>query len=97
MTELFYACDSCCILCCTGIVGVQPDEVLKTTQRAVREKKLYRCLTCDGVMEYILPQEWFRRNGSLYNLAIQTHKDLKPDKKYKFPLQGFIFLFNIVT
>lgn len=39
-------------------------------------------------MEYILPPEWFRRGGSLYNLAIQTQGALKPDKKYQFPMQG---------
>ncbi|XP_052065392.1 deubiquitinating protein VCPIP1-like [Mytilus californianus] len=74
----------------SGIVGVLPEEVLKTTQRAVREKKLYRCLTCDGVMEYILPPEWFRKGGSLYNIAIKTQGALKPDKKYQFPMQGVV-------
>lgn len=39
-------------------------------------------------MEYILPPEWFRKGGSLYNLAIQTQGALKPDKKYQFPMQG---------
>lgn len=68
--------------------------MLKTTQRAVREKKLYRCLTCDGVMEYILPPEWFRKGGSLYNIAIKTQGALKPDKKYQFPMQGKILFYH---
>lgn len=80
----------------SGIVGARPEEVLKTTQRAVRENKLYRCLTCDGVMEHILPPEWFRKGGSLYNLAIQTQGALRPDKRYQFPMQGVVCTYDAV-
>jgi deubiquitinating protein VCIP135 len=70
------------------MVGVRIEEVLKTTREAVQRKTLYRCLTCEAIMEYQLHDEWFRRGGNLYNLAEQTYGKLRSDKKYSFPQQG---------
>lgn len=64
------------------------EEVLKTTREAIQRKTLYRCLTCEAIMEYQLHEEWFQKGGSLYNLAVKTHGKLKLDKKYSFPQQG---------
>lgn len=64
------------------------EEVLKTTREAIQRKTLYRCLTCEAIMEYQLHEEWFQKGGSLYNLAVKTHGKLKSDKKYSFPQQG---------
>lgn len=73
-----------------GIIGVQPDEVIERTHKAVEDKLLYRCLTCDALMEYHLSMEQFEKEGSLYNLAVNTHKKLDPTKLYSFPALGKI-------
>ncbi|XP_060086335.1 deubiquitinating protein VCPIP1-like [Ylistrum balloti] len=78
----------------SGIVGVKLEEVIETTKIAVEEHVLYRCLTCEALIRYQLPSEWFRRGGSLYNLAVKTHKTLLTDKKYVFPYQGVTCLYN---
>lgn len=73
-----------------GMVGARMEEVLKTTREAIQRKTLYRCLTCEAIMEYQLHEEWFQKGGSLYNLAVKTHGKLKSDKKYSFPQQGAV-------
>ncbi|XP_069134071.1 deubiquitinating protein VCPIP1-like [Argopecten irradians] len=78
----------------SGIVGVKLEEVIKTTKTAIEEQVLYRCLTCEALIKYHLPPEWFRRGGSLYNLAVKTHKTLLTDKKYVFPYQGVTCMYN---
>uniref|UniRef100_T1J3E2 Uncharacterized protein n=1 Tax=Strigamia maritima TaxID=126957 RepID=T1J3E2_STRMM len=72
----------------SGLVGVLPKEVLATTQKAVDESRLYRCLLCDGVCEHNLVPEWFFNGGALYDLAVQNHGRLRDDKLYSFPVQG---------
>ncbi|XP_067655119.1 deubiquitinating protein VCPIP1-like isoform X1 [Haliotis asinina] len=72
----------------SGIVGVKSDTVVLATQKAIQEKRLYRCLMCDAITEYSIPAEWFQRGGSLYNLAVQTYGELRHDTKYSFPMQG---------
>ena len=78
-----------------GIVGVQPPEVIERTQKCVSDKLLYRCLTCDALMEYHLSMEQFEKGGALYNLAVNTHKKLDPTKMYSFPTYGKMF-FSVV-
>ncbi|XP_033752592.1 deubiquitinating protein VCIP135-like [Pecten maximus] len=78
----------------SGIVGVKLEDVIETTKTAIEEKVLYRCLTCEALIKYHLPSEWFKRGGSLYSLAIKTHKTLLTDKKYVFPLQGVTCMYN---
>ncbi|KAK3576161.1 hypothetical protein CHS0354_039827 [Potamilus streckersoni] len=74
----------------SGIVGVSTDEVLHRTQMSVQEKLLYRCLTCEALMEYHLNSEWFREGGALYELALEIYKHLDPTKLYSFPNDGVV-------
>ncbi|KAL3842550.1 hypothetical protein ACJMK2_020546 [Sinanodonta woodiana] len=74
----------------SGIVGVTPDEVLHRTQMFIKEKLLYRCLTCEALMEYHLNSEWFREGGTHYNLAMEIYKQLDPTKLYSFPNDGVV-------
>lgn len=67
---------------------MKPDVVVAATQKAVREGRLYRCLTCEALCEYEMAEEWFRKGGNLYNLAVKQHGALQEDKRYSFPLQG---------
>ena len=76
-----------------GFVGVQPHEVIERTQKCVEDKMLYRCLTCEALMEYHLSMEQFEKGGALYNLAVNTHKVLDPTKLYSFPTLGKFILF----
>ncbi|KAK3102693.1 hypothetical protein FSP39_013188 [Pinctada imbricata] len=81
----------------SGMVGVLPSEVIQTTIQAVERGMLYRCLTCEAIMEYHLPPEWFKKGGELYKLAYSTHGVLKSDKKYSFPYQGVICSYSKET
>ncbi|XP_046335736.1 deubiquitinating protein VCPIP1-like [Haliotis rufescens] len=74
----------------SGIVGVKSDTVVLATQKAIQERRLYRCLMCDAITEYSIPTEWFQRGGSLYNLALQRYGELRHDAKYSFPMQGAV-------
>ncbi|KAG0437708.1 hypothetical protein HPB47_017319 [Ixodes persulcatus] len=72
----------------TGVVGVRPSLVVSATQRALQERRLYRCLTCNGVCEHHVAPEWFRPGGLLYTGAIRNHGGLLPDKLYSFRKHG---------
>ena len=71
-----------------GIVGVQPEEVIERTQKCVQDQMLFRCLTCEALMEYHLAMDQFEKGGSAYTLAVNTHKVLDPTKLYSFPTLG---------
>ena len=62
--------------------------MIERTQKCVDEKMLYRCLTCEALMEYHLSLEQFEKGGSLYDIAVNTHKKLDPTKLYSFPSLG---------
>lgn len=79
----------------TGVVGVRPLVVVRATQRALQERRLYRCLTCNGVCEHHLPPEWFRPGGLLYTGALQNHGGLLPDKLYTFRKHGVTCWYNL--
>ncbi|KAI8501465.1 Deubiquitinating protein VCIP135 [Branchiostoma belcheri] len=76
----------------TGVVGVQPEVVTEATQSAIRNERLYRCLTCDAVMEYSVGSDLLKRGGALYQLAVRTHGKLQVGKNYHFPLQSLIYM-----
>ena len=72
------------------MVGTTPEVVIEATQRALREHRLYRCLTCDAITEWKVPTEWLRPGGSLYTLAVDTHGPLDVKKAYSFPTHGTV-------
>ncbi|XP_066272769.1 deubiquitinating protein VCPIP1-like [Branchiostoma lanceolatum] len=80
----------------TGVVGVQPEVVTEATQSAIRNERLYRCLTCDAVMEYSVGSDLLKRGGTLYQLAVRTHGKLQVGKNYHFPLQSLICKYDPV-
>ena len=67
---------------------MHPDQVIERTKEGVRQKMLYRCLTCEALVEYMLDLSLFETGGILHNLAIKTHKRLDPTKMYSFPTYG---------
>ncbi|XP_013409530.1 deubiquitinating protein VCIP135 [Lingula anatina] len=78
----------------TGIVGIHPEVVIENTQKAVAEKRLFRCLTCDAICEFRLLSEWFVKGGSLYEVAASAPGSLVPGKKYSFPMKGLMCVYD---
>lgn len=74
----------------TGIVGAKPQVVIQATQQAVQEKRLYRCLLCDGICEQQCSHDWFVKGGSLYKIALASHGPLQPNKRYCFSHRGIV-------
>ncbi|KAE8598926.1 hypothetical protein XENTR_v10016992 [Xenopus tropicalis] len=74
----------------TGVIGVQPEEVIAAAKKAVLENRLHKCLICGALSELLVPPEWLAPGGKLYNLAKTTHGQLKPDKNYSFPLNNIV-------
>ena len=70
------------------MVGVLPEVVLGETVRCVREKRLYRCLTCEAICQFRIILEWLQPGGNLYQMAVQSHGKLRTDKRYSFRLEG---------
>ncbi len=71
-----------------GMVNSRLEDVIEHTRTAVLENRLYRCMTCDSVVEFHVAPEWLRPGGMLYDLARRSHGTLSPDKSYNFTLQG---------
>lgn len=78
----------------TGVVGVRPSLVVRATQKALQDRRLYRCLTCNGVCEHHVAPEWFRPGGLLYTGAVHNHGGLLPDKLYSFQKHGVTCWYN---
>ncbi len=70
------------------MVGVAMETVIKETQNSVRESRLYKCNTCEALAEFHIAPEWLRPGGTLYQLALQVHGTLAPDKTYNFKVQS---------
>ncbi|XP_034038695.1 deubiquitinating protein VCIP135 [Thalassophryne amazonica] len=74
----------------TGMIGIQPEEVIEAAKKSVMENRLHRCLICGALSELHVPAEWLIPGGKLYNLAKSTHGQLRPDKNYSFPLNNVV-------
>jgi deubiquitinating protein VCIP135 len=79
--------------CSIGIVGVHPEEVLETSQKAVHDGRLYRCLMCDAISELTIDPDWLHKDGVLYILASTKHGSLQSNKMYQFPSHGKVLCF----
>ncbi|KAM9307851.1 deubiquitinating protein VCPIP1 [Gastrophryne carolinensis] len=81
----------------TGVIGVQPEEVIAAAKKAVYENRLHKCLVCGALSELLVPPEWLAPGGKLYNLAKSTHGQLKPDKNYSFPLNNIVCSYDAIN
>ncbi|GAB6028966.1 Deubiquitinating protein VCIP135 [Chamberlinius hualienensis] len=81
----------------TGVVGVKPEEIIENTQRVVAEKRLFICLSCNGLCEQTLVAASFKRGGALYTLGEQKYGKFEANKMYSFPLQGALCIYNPET
>ncbi|XP_061425634.1 deubiquitinating protein VCPIP1 isoform X2 [Lethenteron reissneri] len=70
----------------------RPDEadVAGATALALRERRLYRCLSCEALLEFDVPAEWLAPGGRLYELARRSHGLLRTDRSYSFPHFGVV-------
>ena len=70
------------------MVGVKMDAVIEEARQATLENRLYRCNTCEAIVEFHVAPEWLRPGGVLYSLALKTHASLSEEKNYNFTYQG---------
>ncbi|KAL1418145.1 hypothetical protein MTO96_026161 [Rhipicephalus appendiculatus] len=78
----------------TGVVGIHPSLVVRATQKALAERRLYRCLTCNAVCEHHVSPEWFRPGGLLYTTLQESVKNPMPEKLYTFRQYGVTCWYN---
>ncbi|KAH7935007.1 hypothetical protein HPB52_002652 [Rhipicephalus sanguineus] len=77
-----------------GVVGIHPLLVVRATQKALAERRLYRCLTCNAVCEHHVSPEWFRPGGLLYTTLQESVKNPMPEKLYTFRQYGVTCWYN---
>lgn len=78
----------------TGVVGVHSSLVVRATQKALAERRLYRCLTCNAVCEHHVSPEWFRPGGLLYTTLQESVMNPMPEKLYTFEQYGVTCWYN---
>ncbi|XP_053571068.1 deubiquitinating protein VCPIP1 [Bombina bombina] len=81
----------------TGVIGIQPEEVIAAAKKAVLENRIHKCLMCGALSDLVVPSEWLAPGGKLYNLAKTTHGQLKTDKNYSFPLNNIVCSYDAVN
>ena len=74
----------------TGMICISSSEVLRNTVQAVKQKRLYRCLTCEATTLHNIDEAWFKPTGSLYKLAVKANGKLDDTKKYTFTDHGTV-------
>lgn len=80
----------------SGMVGVKPETVTKSTKVAVTEGRLYRCLSCNALSEVHVDfsSEMLKQGGELYEIAVQTHGQLREGLSYTFPAHDLTCVFD---
>lgn len=78
----------------TGVVGIHSSLVVRATQKALAERRLYRCLTCNAVCEHHVSPEWFRPGGLLYTTLQESVMNPMPEKLYTFEQYGVTCWYN---
>jgi hypothetical protein len=71
----------------SGDAPVTPQIITSNTQKAIQERRVFKCLSCYSLCIAPLSFEWLRpgNNGLFYNLAIKQHGALDDKKVYTFP------------
>ncbi|KAL3235945.1 hypothetical protein MRX96_048275 [Rhipicephalus microplus] len=67
---------------------------VRATQKALAERRLYRCLTCNAVCEHHVSPEWFRPGGLLYTTLQESVMNPMPEKLYTFEQYGVTCWYN---
>nr|KAG5695436.1 hypothetical protein BaRGS_033561 [Batillaria attramentaria] len=80
-----------------GFVGAKPEMVIEETKNAIREGQLFRCLTCESLVRFNFSKHMLGKGGSLYKLAVDTHKELLTNKLYRFPTEGITCRYDRVN
>ena len=76
------------ILFVSGVVYAHPNIVIEDTKESVKQKHLFRCLTCEAIARQVITPESLLPGGYHYKLAMDTYKKLDPAVNYSFPLDG---------
>ena len=78
------------------MAGVKPETVTKSTKVAVAEGRLYRCLSCNALSEVHVDfsSEMLKQGGELYEIAVQTHGQLREGLSYTFPAHDLTCVFD---
>ncbi|PNF31414.1 Deubiquitinating protein VCIP135 [Cryptotermes secundus] len=69
---------------------ITPQLVTSNTQKAIQERRVFKCLSCYSLCVAPLSSEWLRpgNNGLFYNLAIKQYGTLEDKKVYTFANYG---------
>jgi hypothetical protein len=69
-----------------GTTNIMQTLVTSQTQKAVHERRVFKCLSCYSLCIAPLSSEWLRpgNNGLFYNLALKQYGTLEDKKLYTF-------------
>jgi len=75
-----------------GTTNVAQTLVTSQTQKAVHERRVFKCLSCYSLCIAPLSSEWLRpgNNGLFYNLALKQYGTLEDKKLYTFTSFGVV-------
>lgn len=75
-----------------GTTNITQTLVTSQTQKAVHERRVFKCLSCYSLSVAPLSSEWLRpgNNGLFYNLAVKQYGTLEDKKLYTFGSFGVV-------
>lgn len=75
-----------------GTTSITQMNVTSQTQKAVHERRVFKCLSCYSLCIAPLSSEWLRpgNNGLFYNLAVKQYGTLEDKKLYTFSSFGVV-------
>jgi len=95
LTSCFYKC----WICFSGATPITPQLMTSNTQKAIQERRVFKCLNCHALCIAPLSSAWLRpgNNGLFYNLALRQYGSLEDKKVYTFPDYVSISLFFFLS
>lgn len=80
----------------SSATSITPQLVTSDTQKAIQERRVFKCLSCYSLCIAPLSSEWLRpgNNGLFYNLAIEQYGTLEDKKVYTFTDYGVSCLYD---
>uniref|UniRef100_UPI00358E74BB deubiquitinating protein VCPIP1 isoform X2 n=1 Tax=Myxine glutinosa TaxID=7769 RepID=UPI00358E74BB len=70
-------------------------DVVAPTRNALQEARLFRCLSCQALLEFAVPDDWLSPGGKLREMARRVHGTLRSDKSYSFPHYGLVCSYDV--